>query len=57
MEGIDAESGIFIENGCLYAPAGSEVYTIDGRKADADRLSTGLYIVKSGTETVKVLAK
>ena len=57
VEGIDAESGIFIENGCLYAPAGSEVYTIDGRKADADRLSTGLYIVKSGTETVKVLAK
>ena len=44
--------------GCIYAPEGSQIFDMQGHlMASAQSLSAGLYIVRYGSRTVKVLVK
>ncbi len=44
--------------GCIYAPEGSQIFDMQGHlMSSAESLSAGLYIVRYGSRTVKVLVK
>lgn len=55
INSIPNDSNVYVADGILHAPADAEVFTIDGRHADRNALASGLYIVKTGNKTTKVL--
>ncbi|MBD5358323.1 MAG: hypothetical protein HDR88_15280 [Bacteroides sp.] len=50
-----ADDNVYVADSILHAPAAAEVFTIDGRRANGNTLTSGLYIVKIGNKTTKVL--
>lgn len=61
IEGVmdDANQTITVENGTINVAGAEnvEIYTLDGRRASNGNLAAGLYIVKAGAKTAKVLVK
>ncbi len=59
VEKVEKENTeIRVENGSVVAGDEEvEVYTLDGRRTRNSALASGLYIVKAGNRTVKVLVK
>lgn len=59
VEDVEIENAdIRVENGAVVAgDEDVEVYTLDGRRARNSALASGLYIVKAGNRTAKVLVK
>lgn len=50
-------SEILVAGGRIIAPEGSEIYDMSGRKCASANLSSGVYVVRTGSENVKVLVK
>lgn len=55
INSIPNDSNVYVADGILHAPADAKVFTIDGRHADRNALASGLYIVRTGNNTTKVL--
>lgn len=55
INSVTINNDIYFANGILYAPANAEVFTIDGRRANRNALTSGIYLVRIGNKTVKVL--
>lgn len=43
--------------GCIHAPADAHVYNLSGLETSKDNLCPGLYLVKYGTNTTKVVVR
>ena len=58
--GVVGEDSALISGGvgCIYAPQGSQVFDVQGHlMSSAESLPAGLYLVRYGSRTVKVLVK
>lgn len=51
------ECSIYGGQGCIHAPENAIVYDLNGMKLNKDKLSPGIYLVKYGPKTVKVMVR
>lgn len=54
---VKADMGIRVVNGSIIAPAGAEVYTMSGVRSGSENLQKGIYLVRVGNNTLKVVVK
>lgn len=58
VDGIGEDSvDIYGGVGCIHAPEGAEVFDMSGKRLAADSLAPGVYVVRYGSLTVKVLVR
>lgn len=53
----DDSKEIFVEGRTIIAPAAATIYTIDGTKVNSRNVIPGIYIVKNGDQTVKMVVR
>lgn len=54
---VQAAPVVLVANGCIIAPEGAEVYSLNGMRVGTDNLAKGVYVVRVGEKAVKVLVK
>lgn len=63
-EEMSAVSEIEVDNviirggvGCIYAPTGAEIYSVNGMRVGRENLSAGIYVVRYGSNVRKVVVR
>lgn len=54
---VAAPFTVRVANGSIIAPAGADVYNMSGMRTGSENLQKGIYMVRVGGETVKVIVK
>ena len=54
---VDENAPIYGVKGGIVAPAGAEIYNISGVRVKSSGLAAGVYVVRAGSRTVKVVVK
>lgn len=57
IEAVDENAPIFGGLGCITAPAGAQIFNLAGNRVAATDLPAGIYLVRAGSRTVKVIVK
>ncbi|MBD5357884.1 MAG: hypothetical protein HDR88_12900 [Bacteroides sp.] len=53
----DNRLNVYVKSNSIIAPLGSHIYTYDGRMVKGDNLAQGIYMVRCGNKTAKVVIK
>lgn len=57
LESIEAENEVYAIGGSIVAPAGAEIYSVSGARVNGSNLNSGIYLVRTQNDVVKVLVK